>query len=145
MRVYNVIRVLTQHELSEDPHDLVATYLLNSTQHVSGGTQVFGATYVVWPGVVKVALVTALLLNGPWAYPAAIVAFLVFVVYQLYRYSHTHSPELLVLSVVDCGRHRAHLAGVQAATHGACLSRDVEATCRVTSASSCRASHVGKP
>jgi len=101
IRVYNVVRILTQHELSEDSHDLVATYLLNSTQHLSGGAQVFGAMYLLWHGVVKVALVTALLLKQRWAYPAAILAFLLFLAYQLYRYSHTHSPELLVLSVVD--------------------------------------------
>ena len=33
MKVHNIVRILTQHELSEDPHDLVAKYLLNSTQH----------------------------------------------------------------------------------------------------------------
>jgi uncharacterized membrane protein len=100
-RVYNIVHILTQHELSEDPHDLVATYLLNSTQHLSGGAQVFAAMYLLWHGVVKVALVTALLLKQRWAYPAAILAFLLFLAYQLYRYAHTHSPELLALSVVD--------------------------------------------
>jgi uncharacterized membrane protein len=99
--VHSIVRILTQHELSEDPHDLVATYLLNTTQHLSGGTQVFAATYLLWHGVVKVALVTALLLKRAWAYPAAILAFLLFLAYQLYRYLHTHSPELLVLSVLD--------------------------------------------
>lgn len=100
-KIYTIVRILTQHELSEDAHDLVATYLLNSTQHLSGGTQRFAAMYLLWHGVVKVALVTALLLKQRWAYPAAIVAFLLFLAYQLYRYAHTHSPELLVLSVVD--------------------------------------------
>jgi uncharacterized membrane protein len=101
MKIHGLVRVLTQHELSEDPHDLIATYLLNSTQHLSGGAQVFAATYLLWHGVVKVALVSALLLKRRWAYPAAIMAFVLFLAYQLYRYSHTHSPELLVLSVVD--------------------------------------------
>lgn len=100
-KIHNVMRILTQHELSEDPHDLVATYLLNSTQHLSDGAQGFAAIYLLWHGVVKVALVTALLLRQRWAYPTAILAFLVFLTYQLYRYSHTHSPELVVLSVVD--------------------------------------------
>ena len=101
MKVHNIVRILTQHELSEDPHDLVAKYLLNSTQHLSRSSQDFAAIYLLWHGVVKVALVTALLLKRRWAYPAAIVAFLLFLVYQLYRYSHTQAPELLVLSVVD--------------------------------------------
>lgn len=101
MKVHNIVRILTQHELSEDPHDLVAQYVLNSTQHLSRSSQDFAATYLLWHGVVKVVLVTALLLKRRWAYPTAIFAFLLFLVYQLYRYSHTHAPELLVLSVVD--------------------------------------------
>lgn len=101
LQVYTIVRVLTQHELSQDPHDLVATYFLNRTQGLSGGAQGFAAVYLLWHGAVKVVLVTALLLKRRWAYPLAILAFLLFLVYQLYRYSHTHSPELLVLSVVD--------------------------------------------
>lgn len=101
IRIHNIIRALTEHELSEDPRDLVATYLRNSTQHLSGGAQAFAATYLLWHGIVKVALVTALLLKRRWAYPTAILAFLLFLVYQLYRYSHTRAPELLVLSILD--------------------------------------------
>ena len=57
--------------------------------------------YLLWHGVVKVGLVTALLLRRRWAYPVAILAFLLFLLYQVYRYSHTYAPELLVLSVID--------------------------------------------
>jgi len=101
LQIHNIVRILTQHELSEDPHDLVASYLLNSAQHLSAGAQVFAGTYLLWHGVVKVALVAALLLKQRWAYLAAILAFLLFLTYQLYRYSHTLAPELLVLSVFD--------------------------------------------
>jgi uncharacterized membrane protein len=100
-RIYTVFKVLTQHELSEDPKDLVATYLLNSTRHLTSSATMFAAVYLLWHGVVKVGLVAALLLKRHWAYPAAIVAFSLFLVYQLYRYTHTHSPGLLVLSIVD--------------------------------------------
>ena len=101
MQIHNLIRALTEHELSEDPRDLVATYFRNSTQHLSGRAQAFAATYLLWHGVVKVTLVTALLLKRRWAYPTAILAFLLFLAYQLYRYSHTRAPELLVLSILD--------------------------------------------
>jgi len=101
MQIHTLVRLLTQHELSEDPHDLVATYLLNGTQALAGGVRAFAATYLLWHGMVKVVLVTALLMKRRWAYPTAILAFLLFLLYQLYRYSHTRSPELLVLSVLD--------------------------------------------
>jgi uncharacterized membrane protein len=100
-RINAVIRVLTQHELSEDPGDLIATYLLNSTHHLTKGVTMFAAAYLLWHGVVKVGLVAALLLKRRWAYPAAIVAFFLFLGYQLYRYTHTHSPALLALSIAD--------------------------------------------
>jgi uncharacterized membrane protein len=96
-----IVRMLTQHELSEDPHDLIAGYLLHVAQHFSTSVQIFAAAYLVWHGVVKVGLVAALLQKRLWAYPAAIGAFVLFLIYQLYRYAHTHSAWLLVLSAVD--------------------------------------------
>jgi predicted membrane protein DUF2127 len=74
---------------------------VHSAQGLSAGAKMFGAIYLLWHGVVKVGLVAALLLKRRWAYPVAIVAFLLFLAYQLYRYSHTYAPELLVLSVLD--------------------------------------------
>lgn len=99
--IYSMLRALTMHELSEDPKDLVANYLLNSALHLSTGTKNFAAIYLLWHGAVKVGLVAALLFRKRWAYPVAMAAFFLFFVYQLYRYSHTASPALLVLSVVD--------------------------------------------
>ena len=36
--IQHLARVLTAHELSEDPHDLIARYLLHTTAHLSHGT-----------------------------------------------------------------------------------------------------------
>lgn len=94
-------RLLTLHELTEDPRDAVANYLLHASQRLSPGATSFGAIYLLWHGVVKVGLVTALLLRQRWAYPVAVGAFLLFLLYQVYRYAHTHAPELLVLSALD--------------------------------------------
>ena len=102
-RMNSVVQLLTQHELSEDPTDRIATYLLNSTHQLTKGATLFAAAYLLWHGVVKVGLVGGLLLRHRWTYPAAIVAFSLFLVYQLYRYSHTHSTALLALSIVDVG------------------------------------------
>jgi uncharacterized membrane protein len=99
--ISRMIRLLTQHELVKDPHDLLASFLVNAATHLSASTQAFGALYLLWHGVIKVALVVALLRKLLWAYPAAILAFGLFFMLQLYRYSHTHSVWLLALSVVD--------------------------------------------
>jgi uncharacterized membrane protein len=95
------VRILTQHELSEDPKDLIATYLLKSTHNLSKDVTVFAAMYLLWHGMVKVGLVAGLLFKRRWAYPAAIIAFFLFVIYQSYRFTHTHSPTLLALTVLD--------------------------------------------
>jgi uncharacterized membrane protein len=100
-RIHSIIQRITQHELSKDHKDIIASYLLNSTSHLTKGVTTFAAMYLLWHGVVKIGLVTALMLKIKWAYPAAIAAFTIFLGYQMYRYSHTHAPELLVLSVLD--------------------------------------------
>ncbi len=97
----HLARVLTQHELSEDPHDLVARWLLHAALHLRANTQIFAGIYLLGHGLIKVGLVAGLLLGRRWAYPVAIGVFLLFVAYQLYRYSHTHGPALIALSVLD--------------------------------------------
>ena len=52
---------ITQHELSEDPNDLVATHLLRLSSGLTGSAVRFAAAYLVLHGVVKVVLVVALL------------------------------------------------------------------------------------
>ena len=97
----SLVQALTQHELSEDPHDAIATHLLNGAQHLTAGEKSFAAAYLLWHGVVKVALIAGLLMKRRWAYPAAEIAFTIFLIYQFYRYAHTHSTGLLLLSVLD--------------------------------------------
>ena len=95
------VRVVTQHELSEDPHNFLARFLVRSVQQLSPATKVFAAVFLLWHGAVKVVLVWALLRKQWWAYPLAIVAFGLFLVYQIYRYLHTSSLWLLALSILD--------------------------------------------
>ncbi len=95
------VDLLTQQELVEDPRDLVANYLLDAAQHMSVGTQSFYAFYLLSHGLVKVLLVIGLLREKLWAYPSSLAVLCAFIVYQLYRYSYTQSPGLLLLTVFD--------------------------------------------
>ena len=92
---------LTRGELLEDPHDFVATHLRSFAHHFSVGSRHFYAFYLLSHGLVKVALVAGLLMNRLWAYPASLVVLGLFIVYQLYRFSHTHSWGLVALSAFD--------------------------------------------
>ncbi len=60
---------LTQHELSEDPNDFLATHLLSAEGNMSGGSQTFAALYLLSHGLVKVVLVGAVMKDRLWAYP----------------------------------------------------------------------------
>lgn len=99
--IAGVARALTQHELSEDPHDFLATHLLHVTGTLTGSALTFGAVYLLSHGAVKIVLVAALLRNQLWAYPGLIAFLLVFIVYQLYRMTFAPSVGLAALTVFD--------------------------------------------
>ncbi len=96
-----VANAITQGELNEDPGDLVANYLRHAVHHFSVGTRHFTAIYLMGHGIIKLWLVIGLLRMRLWYYPTALVVFSLFIVYQLYRFSHTHSLALLFVTVVD--------------------------------------------
>ena len=96
-----IVTSLTQHELSEDPHDVLATHLLRTAHGLTGSAVLFGAVYLLAHGRVKVSLVTALLKNQRWAYPWMIAFLGIFIVYQLYRLSFQPSVWLTALTIFD--------------------------------------------
>jgi uncharacterized membrane protein len=94
-------RALTQHELSEDPHDFLATHLLHAAGSLTGSSLQFGAAYLLLHGLVKIVLVTALLRDKIWAYSWMIAFLVVFIVYQIYRMTFAFSVGLFGLTVFD--------------------------------------------
>ena len=95
------ITAITQDELVEDPNDFVANYLLHLAQDFSISTQYFTAFYLLRHGVLKLFLIAGLLRERLWYYPLATIVFALFIVYQLYRFSFTHSVWLLVITILD--------------------------------------------
>jgi uncharacterized membrane protein len=96
-----ISRALTQHELSEDPHDFLATHVLHAAGSLTGSSLQFGAAYLLLHGLVKIVLVAALLRDKIWAYPWMIAFLIVFIVYQVYRMTFAFSIGLLGLTVFD--------------------------------------------
>lgn len=92
---------VTQDELVEDPHDILARHLAEAAHHLSVGTQSFYAFYLLSHGLVKIPLVIGLLKEKLWAYPITIVVLFGFIGYQFYRYTLTHSFGLIVLTIFD--------------------------------------------
>ena len=92
---------MTFRELREDPHDYLSNFLLNTTHHFFSDSRGFAFAYLFIHAVINSVLVVSLLKKRYWAYPAAIFFFLMFVVYQLIRFTHTRSPVLIGLSLFD--------------------------------------------
>ena len=100
--IEHLVRALTAHELSEDPHDLIARYLLHSTSHLSVGITLFGAIYLPSHGIAKIVLVALVLRDKLWAYPWRIALLLAFIAYQIYRITAVNfSAGLTALTVFD--------------------------------------------
>ncbi len=97
----HALRVLSLHELSRDPNDFIGIHLLHISFRLAHSDLAFASIYLLWHGLAKAGLAAALWLNKLWAYPLAIFVFGVFSVYQIYRFDHTHSPALLILTIFD--------------------------------------------
>ena len=94
-------RVLTQYELSRDPHDFIANHLLHSASQLTTGTTLFAALYLLSHGLAKIILVIAVLRQQLWAYPGMIVLIGAFIVYQVYRLTIHLSLGLILLTLFD--------------------------------------------
>lgn len=92
---------LTQHELAEDPDDVIVNYLIKSAQSFSVSTKRFGSIYLISHGAIKIFLVASLWRDRLWAYPLAIIFLILFILYQIYRFSYSHSSWLIFLSIFD--------------------------------------------
>jgi uncharacterized membrane protein len=99
--INRIVAALTQHELSEDPHDVIATHLLRVTHGLTGSAIGFAAAYLLLHGIVKVVLVLALLRNKIWAYPWLIAFLVAFIGYQLYRIVLDPTLGLSALTIFD--------------------------------------------
>jgi uncharacterized membrane protein len=115
--VQTVVFRLTAKELLHDPDDRIAAALRHVAEELGSGRHAFATFYLVAHGLVKVVLAIGLLRQRPWAFPVATWTLGALAVYQLYRFTHTHSPLLPVLAAIDLvivwlvwreGRVRAH-------------------------------------
>lgn len=92
---------LAVKEVTEDPNDLLGNYIIKMTHDFSSGTQIFASIYLLSHGIINIFLAIFLLKGKLWAYPTAIASFGAFILYQTYRFFHTHSLFLLFLIIID--------------------------------------------
>jgi uncharacterized membrane protein len=100
-RLTAIVRLLTHHELSEDPHDVLATHLVSYAHTITASVSLFLAAYLLSHGLVKFILVVAVLKEKLWAYPWLIAFPLIFMAYQVYQFVLKPSVGLLLLTLFD--------------------------------------------
>ncbi len=99
--IVSTVLNITQDELSDDPKDFWANYLVHSAQQLSISSQHFIAFYLLSHGIIKAFLVVTLFKEKLWAYPLAMTIFSLFGVYQIFEFTRTGSIWLLALTLLD--------------------------------------------
>src|ERR1019366_6528705 len=85
----------------EDPHNIIANYLLHLAQTFGGSSQSFAALYLLIHGVINALIVIALWKEKLWAYPVSFAALGAFILYQLYLLTFGYSLWLVLFTVLD--------------------------------------------
>jgi len=97
----NLVLAVTREELTEDPRDFIANHIVRSAQQFSIGSQQFISFYLLSHGIIKLFLIVGLLRKKLWCYPVSIIVFILFIAYQLFRFTITHSLWLLIITAFD--------------------------------------------
>ncbi len=95
------INWLNRYELTQDPQDPIVKTLAEQAQNLAMPTDNFYYFYLVMHGLLKLVMVILLARRVHWAYPAAMAVLALFVTYQFYEFSHSHSFYLLLLCGFD--------------------------------------------
>ena len=96
-----VIRVLMNHELVEDPSDVLYNLIISTLTSHPVYITYFIASYFIFWGVIDVVLSYNLMKHRMWAFPASFILIGMFIVYEVVRFTHTHSFVLLLAIFVD--------------------------------------------
>ena len=97
----DIFRRVVGRELLEDPGDPLLRIVRPFMHHFSFSITYFIAAYLIFWGIIDIALSVSLLNKKLWAFPLGMGLIAIFVLYEIYRFLHTHSTFLLVVIVVD--------------------------------------------
>ncbi len=90
-----------QNELSDDPKDYIANFIVNSAASLAVSSQYFIGFYLMIHGILKIFLLICLYKKKLWAYPTSIIVFSLLIFYQSYNYFLNHSVLILAFTIFD--------------------------------------------
>lgn len=97
----DIFYTLMNHELIEDPTDILIRAASPLFQHLSFTVTYFIAAYLIFWGLLDIFLSVNLLRERHWAYTTSIALIGAFVAYEIVRVWHTHSLILAGIIIVD--------------------------------------------
>ena len=98
--INSLVFFFVRGELKEDPSDLFVNLLLHATKNILQ-TKTLTSAFLLAHGGAKLLLVAGLAANKRWAYPAAIIVFAGFTMYQLYTLAYQASLFMAAVTVID--------------------------------------------
>ncbi|MFC5995143.1 DUF2127 domain-containing protein [Pseudonocardia hispaniensis] len=99
--VHRLVGEVLAHDLLGPPSGSLARHFVASTAEFASGNRAFAVLYLALHGIVKLALVAALLRRWLPAYPIAVVVLGAFVGYEIFRATQTGSVVLPFLAAID--------------------------------------------
>jgi uncharacterized membrane protein len=103
--ITGLANAIITRDLLGDPGGTLAQHLQTAASSFAGGggggTRLFAIIYLLAHGVIKLALVWALLRKILIAFPIGVVVLTGFVVYEVWRAAHTHSIALPIFAALD--------------------------------------------
>ena len=88
-------------ELIEDPNDFFIRIATPFFQNLSLSVTLFLASYFIFWGIVDIFLSINLLRERKWAFLVSVYFIGIFVLYEIYRFFHTHSIILACIIGID--------------------------------------------
>ena len=101
LSIIDFVGWLTQHKLTQTPTEDMAVWVKHATQVFPMQVQHFYAIYLLAHGALKFTMVIMLARRIVWAYPAAMVVLVGFVIYQMTEFFAAGALGFLALSVLD--------------------------------------------
>jgi uncharacterized membrane protein len=97
----HAIRIFCHYDPVYDCSDFFARQFIAAAHDLAGESKLFACIFLLSHGVTKLVLVISLWLGKLWAYPLMIFVFGGFAIYQTFRFAHTHSLGLLLITILD--------------------------------------------
>ncbi|MBU4480426.1 DUF2127 domain-containing protein [Patescibacteria group bacterium] len=92
---------IMSYEIVEDPNDFLIQIANPVLHHFSFSVTYFLALYLIFWGVIDILLSINLLKHKLWAFPVSIYLIGIFILYKIYRFSHTLSSVLMFIIIID--------------------------------------------